>query len=691
MAIKFIKSDAGYEQGRCPVSVIELNGFSPDKIVNNITYSDDIYENSTHYHQTVKLDPIYPDDDNSQIVSGFLIQYYEVDDEYSNKYLVTEKTNTLNNPVYFTYELKYDVYGITDSDMLEIYKNNETKILPSDYIVEFGDVTLTDNYYGDQSSDFDRYASGVVWNTFDSTQDIHRVRVLLPIEFFNESSFYTIRYNKSLFNITTPTHTELMEIESIYNQDEDFYIDDNYIRLTDDSLIPNTSVTKLYIIKDPETHINAEGIFSIDGQSYQNDAETSWNVRINTGKFVRNGDYQGADKKAFTLDFVQTDPSYGGRYQLMSYVKPKILGGNVIKIDEKPMYVESSNYVYPNYEIDVFPKPTEDTLIPTGTIGFDIDGVNVTDIGVSSIDRKKGYLLTNKQFTSDQDITMFFYIDTSEEMYVRNLELNPRLSGLYGFSSDSSEKNFTNIGIAIRKQPDDGLSENPLIQRTYLYPYFFDFDNIGDFYQGSPIPTSSSTTIISGDLLWNPYSTDSDPDGEFLPIAHLSVNRLTPEILKIRDARVFGGGLNKEKRLKLHNEELNSYMDVGYYDGEALPFGGTIIIHLPSTVFPGLITRWENSDLFNPDLYTDLSVDEIAQLEATGERASGEYEGYYNKLLQGITADNDPVNIPYYAMRNQWARREASHYLDQLIKKYIDAGTQYILLDESFNEIVLDV
>jgi len=39
----------------------------------------------------------------------------------------------------------------------------------------------------------------------------------------------------------------------------------------------------------------------------------------------------------------------------------------------------------------------------------------------------------------------------------------------------------------------------------------------------------------------------------------------------------------------------------------------------------------------------------------------------------------------------RWARKEASHYLDQLIKKYIPAGTQYILLDDAFNQIKLDL
>lgn len=688
MAVKFIKSDEGYEQGHCPVSVVELDGFSPSKIINTISYSNDIYENSSFYHETVSINPIYPSGDTSQNVSGFLIQYYETDPNYTNDYLVTDKTNAQNEALFYTYELKFDVSTLTKGDTLEVYKNNEAKIPTTKYKIEYGNITLTDNYYGSNDTALDRYGSGIVWGDFDSTKSVHRVRVLLPIEFVNVNNFYTVRYNKSLYNITTPTHTELIELNPVYVYDTDFTVQDTIIVPTTNSKLPKTGITRLFITKDPNTMVETEGIFSLDGQSYQNDATTSWNIRINTGKFIRNGDYNGNDKMAFDMDFVQPDPSYGGRFQIMSYIKPKLLGGNVIKVDEKPIYIDPDRYKYPNYNIDVFPKATTDTLIPTGTLGIDIDGVNVTDISVSSIDRKKGYMLLNKQITSQQDVNMFFYIDGSQEMYIRNLELNPRISGLYGFSVGSTQQSFKNIGLALRRNPVGGLPGDAISQRNYLYPWFFDFDNISTFYRGSPVPNATPTTTMSGDLIWNPYSNVLNISGEFIPIAHLSVNRLTPDILKIRDARVIGGGLNVENRGKLHNDQLNSFTEVGYYDGEPLPYGGVIVIHMPRAVFNNLVTQWETSDMFNPDLYTDISRTEIEQLEIG---ASGEYEEYYNNLLEGRSATGDQLTDPYYIMLRNWARKEASHYLDQLINKYVSAGTQYILLDENFTQIILDV
>ena len=40
-------------------------------------------------------------------------------------------------------------------------------------------------------------------------------------------------------------------------------------------------------------------------------------------------------------------------------------------------------------------------------------------------------------------------------------------------------------------------------------------------------------------------------------------------------------------------------------------------------------------------------------------------------------------------MKTRWAEREASVYIDQVIRKYISGGTQYILLDEEYKEINL--
>jgi hypothetical protein len=688
--INFLKQPYTYDKENCAIATVELNGFSANRIVNVIEYTNDIHENSEFYLRSVELEPSYFNDDPESDISGYLITYYETNDNYYNNYLVTEKTNDNNKPLYYSYELKYDAYAITNEDVLQMYKNNETLVQSKHYKVEFGNSTINDNYYGDQDTDLDRYGSGIIWGDFDSLYDVHRVRVLLPIEFCNESDFYTVRYNKRLHAINNPNHIELVEKQDLYTQGSDFICSGNYILYESESTIPRGSVNKLYITKDPKCVISSKGIHSLQGKMYQNEVGTQWKMKLSTGKFIKNADHLEQNNDCFALQYVPEVGTDYNIYQPHTYVKPKVLGGNVLKVDEKPIYIDTSEYVYPDYDITMYSKTTDDSLLPTGEIAIDIDGKNTTEIKISSIDRAKGYMLLNKPVAASKEINLYFYTDVTDEYYIRNLELNPRLTGVYGFHP-SSDNSFDNIGVAIRKLPSTGLPSGTDPQKEYYYPYFFDFDAIttdgsGVFYRGTPEIVPSGLTVNSY-LTDNPYTSYANVSGEFLPIAHLSLNKLTPDILKITDARVINGGVTSEELKRLDNNQLNSFTDVGYYDGEPLPHSSLMIIHIPSGTFENLVQKWEDSNLYSPDMYTDITKEEI---EALGSSTSGEYAEYYNKLLAGKSPTGDQLKDPFNAMQYKWAKKQASQYVDQLIKKYISAGTQYILLDEAFNEIGLD-
>ena len=684
MSIKFIKNDDTYDVGSCPISTVRLDGFSAEKIVNIIDYSDDIYENSIFYHETVELNAVYPTGDITQAVSGFPVQYYETLDEYEIDSLVTDRINSRSNPLYYSYELKFDVFSPADNEIVEIYKNNDQVVDPKDYEIEYGNITLSENFYGDQDPDLDRYGSGIVWGDFDNTTNTHRLRVLLPIDVNRPTDYYTIRYNKSLYNLTFPTHSELIELEKVYDE-RDYYTESGVIKRTELSRIPENNITSLFMIKDTNRQIKQNGILSLNATNLQTSEETSWNIRINNGNFMTHGDLNNSGSLFFKTDYVSSTNADADKHQVVTFIKPNILGSNVIKVNEAPIFV--SGYMYPDYEIDIFPKESFDTIIPTGTFGFDIEGFNVDDLKISSIDRERGFILLNKHIPADKEIDMFFYVDGNTQTYIRNLELNPRLQGAdFGFANDAINT-FKNIGIAVRHSPEEGL-EGITALAPYCRPYFFDFDNIGTFYRANQAP-GIPTVSEEGELRFNPYSNEISSSGEFIPIAHLSLNRLSPEILKINDARVIGGGLIPESMKRLHNTESNSFSEVGYYDGEPLPHAGLVVIHIPSGIYPALINEWEESDLFNSDLYTDITKEEIEQLLASTNDPI--YIDYYNKLLQGFTSSNDQNRDTFGVMQRAWATREASHYLDQLVKKYIPAGTQYILLDEEFNHIKLDL
>lgn len=695
MAVGFRKSDNGYDNGLCPISVVELEGFSPDKIINIISYADDIHENSKYYQKVSDLTAEY----TGSTLVGFPITYYEYDSDYSIDYLVSEKRNNNNDPLFYVYELKYDVNSITETDILQIYKNNETLIDPSNYVLEYGDTTLTNNYNGSNLAGLRRYGKDVTWGSFDSSKSVHRVRILIPLSFHNENDFYVVNYSKRAFGLDTPNHVELIELTSLYKQstgsnDGDFYLDNDYIKLSTGSRIPsNTNI--LSVVRDPGSIIKTNGLFSLKSESYQNDAGTSWNLRINTGKFLTHADYDGNNKAFFSCQFVSGILPEEGRYQPVMFVKPEILGNNIFKVKETPIYIRTDKYTYPNYEIEVFPRETDNLIMPTGTIGIDINGRSVRDLGISSIDRNKGFILLNNTIESDDEVDLFFFTDTAGSMMLRNLELNPRVSALYGIHSNKTNY-WSNIGIAVRKLPDGGLTPgytDTEEERSYLYPYFFNFDDPSEgFYRGNPIPTNSAAPIVYGELRWNTYSTSNvSATGEFIPIAHLSVDKLSPDSITVTDARIFGGGLSKEFFPVISNNQRNSYVDVGYYDGEPLPSSSLLIIHIPRAKYDELVSKWENSNLFSPEMYTDILDDELEELKIT---ASGQWEEYYDNLLDGRPAGrstDSSYKEPYSQMLRKWARHEVGLYLDQMIKKYISSGSQYILLDENFNQIELEL
>lgn len=695
MTVKFIKKPENYDVGMCPVSSVQLEGFSPSKISKIIDYSNDIYENSIYHTRTHMLEYGALDPTNFPLLgSGFPITYYETTIQYSSDFLITNRLSDNNDPLFYSYELKFDVNGITDTDIVEVLKNNSQPLRPNQYKLEFGDVSLTDNYYGSKDTSYDRYGNGIVWGNINSTGNIHRVRLLLPLDLYNQGDFYTVRYNKSLFNISYPNHFELIELEPLYVNGTDWTIEHDSVIIPNTSKISTNKTKSLYITKDPSNHIAVDGVISMNSDAYQNDAESSWRVRVNHGSFLTN-----IDEQFYQTSFVPNDPtSPTEKYQLVTYVNPKLLGGNIVKVEESPIHVSvtdnngvPSGYIYPYYDIDIFPKKSLDTIIPIGTFGIDIDGVDIQRTKISSIDRKKGFILFNKQFSPQDNVDLFFYTDCASKSYVYNFELNPRISvDEYGMSSNCTTT-IKNLGIAVRKSPSAGITDIYENKLKYKSLWFFNFDAVASngtvtAYRCNQIPqqTTVSETLT---LRWNPYNGYSSSTGDLIPITHISINRLFPDILKIRDARVIGGGVTTSEEKRLNNEQRNSYTDVGYWDGEPLPHAGLVIIHIPSTIYPSLVQNWKDSGLFNPELYTDITQEEIKALI----ESDSEYAEYYTKLLEGYAQGNSKVKDSFDNMLTLWAKKEASHYLDQLIKKYIPAGTQYILLNENFDQITLEL
>lgn len=666
----FKKLKDTYPLKNCPIATVELEKFTSNNIINMIGYENTITYNSEVYSTVEEL---------TNISGSFPITHY-LNNKYKLNYLITEKVNAKNVPVFFTYELKYDCSAITKSDTVQIYKNNEELVPQSEYVIEFGDVTLYNNFTGSNDPNKNRYGSDIIWSSeFNSNNTYHRVRVLLPLSFHNPDDFYIIRYVKNLFNINYETHFELIELQQLYKIDTNYKItSDNKIN----QLVGIGDSNILYCVKHPDSQIKVKSVYNLITHE-DSEENTSWCLKINNGEFIRSIDNFGTTTEFYNCEFPNRENL---KYQPLSYVKPKIIDDNIIKLEEVPIYI--SGYVYPNYNINIFPNTTYSNASIKGSIGINLDNNLVEDLSITSIDRNKGYILFNKNFDKTLDMSFFIYVDMTKNIYIRNLELNPRLKTKYGFNSQSNFK-FKEIGIAIRKTP---ANMNPLSDTTdYTYPYFFDYtqpnnDGTFTFYKSQLTPSANYTTETIDDMLvWNPYNSDVNTSGNFIPIASIKLNKLNPDVLTITDARVINGGFDKSKQYLLSNNELNSFTDIGYVDGELLPHQGLKIIHIPRKIYNDLVSRWKNSGLFNSNQYIDITEYELDKLKDENP----ENQQYYDAILQGNTTLNEQYKSPYVKMLNDWAEYEASYYLDRMIKKYISAGMQYILMDENFKLINL--
>lgn len=670
------------------IATVQLNDFNPDTIIKSVNYENLISENSEDYITVETLEPI-ASGTGEFLIKGYISQTTAQQEYESNvDYLITEKTNSLNEPLFYEYQLKFDAYGLTNTDLVEVYKNNIELVPPSKYRLEYGEDTFKNRYITmPDDTHVGRYDSNLEWSAFKPGEVEHRIRLLFPLEFADENAFYTVRYVKRLFDVNHPTHTELVELDRLYGGElnspftgtnhKPFSYEINYNKLIlDTDVIPSENINFLYIVRNPENQIKQNGLVQLLTDGSQKEADASWSLRIQTGTFITGDAVFDEVTSKYQISY-EGEEQY--KYQMMAYIKPNRIGNNIYKINQNPFYVNSEKYVYPYYNIDV-PYTIDGNDLPHGSVGFDLDALLLRDVKISSIDRTKGFLLFNKPIPNDKDFSMFLYVDVTRNIYIRNFEFNPRIRDIYGTNSDSSVS-IQDVGIAIRRTREPITGND---RTVYFSPYFFDYKNPTKFYRASVVPTSVARSPVDGALNWNPYTSGADPEGEFIPIALFTLNELSPDVLKITDARTINGGIKDSAKPDLSNHQENSYTDIGYYDGELLPHIGMIIVHLPRIIYTDLVKRWIDSDMFNPELYTDITTYEIEQfMDGSDEKE------YYNNLLMGLATTGDPVSDPYTRMLIHWAEKEASQYLDKLIKKYIACGSQYILMDENFKQIKL--
>jgi hypothetical protein len=590
--------DNAYEYNECPICTIEYEGFSPNKIINTLSRENDIYQNSPDSHKLETLtnptDGVYP-----------IIQYpYSPNYNSKIKYFVTDYNN-----LFFQYELLFNSYTeFSGIGIKNIYKNNENIIDRKNYKIQYS--------YDLLSGPTTRY-SNTTWGDIQNDQIEHRIRVLLPYDFYSKENFYSIDYDKS-FNGVHIYQKELIELRPIYNSG-DFSITSTGLLVNPNGRL-NKNDAPINIIKDINYRIYPLDIVTLKGQnSYLTDKDAQWKLRLNLGSFfVDSGVYTGASGKIYNLEQCYTDQSSIP----LTNIKPIKVKDNIVQLKEHPIYLDETKYCYPYYTIETYDK-TNTTLTDTaGKISIDINGKTRDDIKVKSIDVNKGYLELSSPLDITDEIEFSFYIQNSGYLYLEWLELNPKIPQ-YNDTEIISPFHINQYknGLGIAILPYSGVTS---------YPYIYD------------LSLKDKAGCVSG-IFGVDSSEPKDWNEDFFTICEINLNKLSTDMVKMTDARKIGGGV-------LYNSTLNSwfsnnfsgvfsnekkwYSDNGRYDGEALSGSSFIIIHVPNEIIEEEKQKWI-------DYYKTYASLEEAEITA---------------------------------------KREFNHYLNQTVRRYISAGSDFVIM-----------
>jgi len=486
-----------------------------------------------------------------------------------------------------------------------------------------GDGAEVDNYvfevreFPTSSGRFITSSGGFVWGSRPISGNVITSRLLLPAR--EKDNFYTVEYNKYLNNSITEYYNELLDERLLYLQGTDYTVSPSSVILTAASNMGSGSI--IYVQRDLDSYIR------IKEPSFISDAvkEKPWQFQVACGEFVHSsGIFGGNINYLVKNEYSVTNP-------VAPKELPKILNKHVLKVNLTPVYFSGSGY--PDYNIN-------DTII-SGTI----NGRNIVD-KVSSIDYQNGFIYITDEMNPMDNVVLDYTYDDRKTILVNSVDLNPKntVSGSVDIALDS-------IGLAL--VPSGTVFYDSLSAPTdwsYLAYYRLSDNLEGNFDSGTT--KGYAVEAVTEEVLAGPVSGIIPSGSKFM--GFFSLNSIPKDMVKLYDARRLGG--YDATDIKLHASGWRGFNDIGFWDGEAFPSAGTILIQIPSGVYQNIynVFKSENTYTVTSGLYTP-------------------------DLARVIERD-----ISAYDSIEQQIDKATKKYIRDTIERYMPAGFLYIVVDETF-------
>ena len=601
-----------------PLITSEVRGYNPSQLLSFIDLTNTVIENDPQYNIYQMLTPISGSYPSEYILPAQFCGYGSGYLLVTDRYTVSQYVD-YNIPLYHQYQLMYDYYLMDASligGFLTIRKNMDSMVATDQYVIENRLYATSSGRYNIST------ASGFLWTNQPISSNVITARILLPLREYN--NFYTVEYNKYINGATTQYYDELIDEQVLYNYGTDYTITPSSVILTASSNIGSGAL--LFVQKDLGSYITIKPPTSKDDSTMKQ----PWNMQISCGEFVQSSGLVGGT----SLYKIQNNYTSNGLASKTIFNEvPRFINKNVIQLAVSPLY--NSNSGYPNYII-------------SGTIisGY-VNGINLMD-NITSIDYTHGYIYLDTDLKPTDTLSITYTYDDCKTFIASSLNLNP-VSGL----TSKIDIALNPIGIVITPSGTKFYSSTGSLISNWSHVAYYNLnDNLAGDFDTTPVSgyaLESLTEINSSGVISGVITTGSRLLGFY------SLNSLSSNMVKIYDARRIGG--YDTSSIQSNVSGWRGFADMGFWDGEAFPAAGTVLIQIPSGVYNNIHNIFNVNTVYNVQTapYT-IDLDKIIDKNTTM---------YDSKATQVTNATNQ--------------------YIRDVIERYLPVGVLYIIVDENFN------
>jgi hypothetical protein len=318
------------------------------------------------------------------------------------------------------------------------------------------------------------------------------------------------------------------------------------------------------------------------------DVNDDWYLKVKNGQFRRrmfsNGQVApsgavGASLMEYSVPEYQYQiwyTAYGAPYVGILNERADVLSEKSLQLRNTPMFVDQTR---------VFENPTDPGFPPSGILSIYINNEYVPQSSILDWDAANGVVTVDRTVTQRDGIAVSYVY---REDYVEY----PGFAG----SGGVHPTNPTTLN------PFQPLDLNPTPQHNYwmyasgvaAYMFLRPFASIDE-------STGVKTTLNTETLYHNTTGTPVSPLDFNIGSVSVGPNCRVSDV-KVTDVRNRGGGLSKIAVKDLENvakvqPETEFFWDVGYFDGQAVPTNGVIIVRVPRYVLKSAGGRFNEDEV----------------------------------------------------------------------------------------------